>query len=82
MKQSRILEQLSLGLISDEEACIQLTGRLPVDGAQPLSGTFFHNNKSPNSNAYSNTSQGQGSTTNQTLKPDTPTNPKSDKKAK
>lgn len=80
MKQSRILEQLSLGMISDEEACIMLTGRLPVSGAPKLSGTFFHNSKAPNSNAYSNTAQGQGSTTNQTLKPDTPTGEKSKKK--
>lgn len=41
MKQSRILEQLSIGLISDEEACIELNGRLPAKGAKPLSGTFF-----------------------------------------
>lgn len=41
MKQSRVLDQLSIGLISDEEAAIQLTGRLPAVGLQKLSGTFF-----------------------------------------
>ncbi|MDA3832081.1 MAG: hypothetical protein PF495_01660, partial [Spirochaetales bacterium] len=41
MKQSRILEQLSLGLISDAEASILLTGSLPPVGFKPLTGTFF-----------------------------------------
>lgn len=42
MRQTRILELLSLGLISDEEAALQLkTGKLPP-GSQKLSGTFFH----------------------------------------
>jgi hypothetical protein len=40
-KQSRLLEQLSLGLISDEEACLELTGHLPPAGFKPLSGTMF-----------------------------------------
>lgn len=41
MKQSRILELLSIGLITDEEASIQLTGNLPRDGHTPLAGTMF-----------------------------------------
>lgn len=41
MKQSRILEQLSLGFISDEEASIALTGNLPPAGYKPLMGTMF-----------------------------------------
>lgn len=41
MKQSRILELLSIGLITDEEASIQLTGNLPRDGHVPLAGTMF-----------------------------------------
>lgn len=41
MKQSRVLEQLSIGMITDEEASIQLTGNLPPAGMVPLSGTFF-----------------------------------------
>jgi hypothetical protein len=43
MKQSRVLDQLSIGMISDEEASLQLTGRLPPPGAPKLSGTFFRN---------------------------------------
>jgi len=41
MRQSRILELLSLGLMTDAEASLELTGTLPVPGAKPLSGTLF-----------------------------------------
>lgn len=41
MKQSRILTQLSFGLISDEEACLRLTYQLPPPSFKPLSGTLF-----------------------------------------
>jgi len=43
MRQQRVLEQLSLGFISDEEAAEALgTGTRPA-GAPPLSGTMFFN---------------------------------------
>jgi hypothetical protein len=42
MKQSRILEQCSLGVISDDEMSIALTGDLPSGEFTPLSGTGFH----------------------------------------
>jgi hypothetical protein len=59
VRQSRILEQLSLGLISDEEASIQLTGDLPSGNFTPLSGTGFRGAVAPDtSNLYSNTSVG------------------------
>jgi hypothetical protein len=75
MEQSRILEQLSLGLISDEEACVKLTGKLPPKGFKPLAGTMFKGGASPNiENPQSGTS-----VMNKTLKPDTPASPKSDK---
>ena len=47
LKQARILEQLSLGFITDEEASIELTGDpyLP-DGYELLSGTGFYKNSS------------------------------------
>lgn len=74
MKQSRILELLSIGLIGDEEACLELTGRLPADGAKPLSGTFFKQGSSdPNAAPYSNTGQ---NATEQAITPDTPQQPK------
>ena len=41
MRQSRLLELLSVGMLSDEEASIALTGNLPPDGAPKLSGTMF-----------------------------------------
>jgi hypothetical protein len=41
VKQSRILELLSIGMLSDEEATLQLTGHLPPAGFVALSGTFF-----------------------------------------
>jgi hypothetical protein len=76
MKQSRILEQLSYGFISDEEASIQMTGRLPPAGAPKLSGTMFLLNKpaAPNPQPYSNTSQGNGGPQDQ--KTNTPEQPK------
>ena len=73
MRQSRVLELLSLGLLSDEAAALELTGQLPPDGAPKLSGTMFKGGATPSTNPYSNTSQGQGSALNQNLTPDTPT---------
>ena len=56
---SRILTLLSLGLVGDEEACIDLTGNLPPPGFKPLSGTQFSVTPAgPDQNAYSNTSTG------------------------
>jgi hypothetical protein len=41
MRQSRLLEALSLGLITDEEFHIQMYGRFPPESAPLLSGTGF-----------------------------------------
>ena len=73
MKQSRILEQLSLGFISDEEASIMLTGKLPAAGAPKLSGTMFRNATTQPAGSGYNGATNDGSTMNQNLKPDTPT---------
>jgi hypothetical protein len=78
MEQSRILEQLSLGLMSDEEACVRLTGRLPPAGMAPLSGTMF---KGGAASAPVENPNSQTSTMNKTLKPGTPASPKSPTKA-
>jgi hypothetical protein len=43
MRQSRILEQLSLGFLTDDEASLELTGQLTPAGFKPLSGTQFFN---------------------------------------
>jgi len=67
MAQSRVLELLSLGLITDEEASIQLTGRMPPQGYKPLSGTMF---KSASAQGVSANPDGQsngGSALNQNL---------------
>lgn len=79
MDQSRILELLSLGLISDEEASIQLTGKLPPPGMKPLAGTGFKGGASQvSSNPYSPTgAMGSDQTaTDKANQPETPTQPK------
>lgn len=81
MKQSTVLERLSFGFISDEEASIELTGRLPSGDFTPLSGTQFTVNKTAVENPYSNTSvtgEGVTATKNQKdTKSDAPTGKKS-----
>lgn len=77
MRQSRVLELLSLGLVSDEEACIQLTGNLPPAGYKPLSGTMFQFKKAEVANPTSNTSAAE-----QALTSDAPSDAKSTKKPK
>lgn len=79
MRQSRVLDQLSLGFITDDEACLALTGRLTPAGYTPRSGTMFRSSAGSETtgNPYSNAPQGGGQSgggpLNQTLKPDTPT---------
>lgn len=59
-KQSRVLDLLSLGLISDEEAALQLTGKLPSK-ATTLSGTFFRTTAGADPNAEAAAMAGAGS---------------------
>lgn len=68
MRQSNIFALLSLGMIKDEEAVIELTGHLPPDGYKPLSGTGFHTIKAAEQqgNDYSNTSVGPSAKPNST----------------
>lgn len=57
IEQSTELELLSLGLTSDIESSLKLTGSLPPEGFTPLSGTGFATAKADTSgNDYSNTS--------------------------
>ena len=70
-QQMMTLEKLSLGLITDEEASLTLTGKLPPPGYTPLMGTMFH--KSGTSSAATpQESSNSGSTMNQNLNGDTP----------
>lgn len=74
-KQSRVLDLLSLGLITDEQASLQLTGQLPPPGAPKLSGTMFRSGAGTppqTGNPNSTTAQLNTGALNQTLKPDTP----------
>lgn len=78
MEQSRVLELLSLGLISDEEASIRLTGNLPREGYTPLAGTMFKTGgQSVSANPNSQTSNMGGAQDSATGKPSTPSAPKS-----
>jgi hypothetical protein len=58
IEQSSILEQLALGMTSDIEAVLKLTGSLPPAGYKNLSGTMFKFSAgdTSGSNDYSNTS--------------------------
>lgn len=76
MKQSRILEQLSLGLLTDEEASLILTGALPPAGFKPLSGTGFFNQKVAPAGDGQNGASNSGSATAHGTRPTTPTAPK------
>lgn len=75
MEQDRILEQLSLGFITDEQACVALTGKLPPDGYQPKSGTMFKTTSRQVPNTTSQTSLMNGQ--KDSLKSDAPTGKKS-----
>lgn len=79
MAQSRVLQLLSIGMLSDAEASLQLTGNLPAPGAPQLSGTMFMSpaaGAGGGGNPNSNTAQPQQSTFGQATKPDTPQQPK------
>lgn len=75
MEQSRVLDLLSLGFITDEHACVALTGMLPPDGYTPKSGTMFRSGTSTVAqDTTSQTSLLNGQ--KDTLKSDAPTAPK------
>ena len=72
-KQSRTLELLSCGMLSDEEACLTLTGNLPPVGMPKLSGTMFKTaGTEGGANTGPNPPSNDGSTLNQNLKSDQP----------
>jgi hypothetical protein len=71
-EQMMTLELLSLGLLTDAEAALKLTGKLPPAGYKPLSGTMF---KQPGAATQqpTDTSSNNGSTLNKSLNSDAPT---------
>jgi hypothetical protein len=75
-KQMMTLEQLSLGLITDEEASLILTGKLPPAGYKPLSGTMFHKSGGAQADPAAGSNYGgatnDGSAMNKNLKSDQP----------
>jgi hypothetical protein len=76
MKQSRTLELLSLGLIDDETACVELTGNLPPPGMKRLSGTMFTFKRIESENPDSQTSNMNKGGAKDNIKPNTPAAPK------
>ena len=80
-KQSRLLELLSLGMITDDQAAIELTGQLPPIGYKPLSGTMFKSKQGAADTNPNGDSNG-GSALNQGLTPDTPTQSRGQNKKK
>jgi hypothetical protein len=71
IKQARVLELLSLGLLTDDEACLELTGHLPPPGYAPLTGTMFKVAPAQ-ANSNPNGETNNGSTLNQNLNSDAP----------
>jgi hypothetical protein len=67
-RQSRLLELLSLGFMSDEEASLELTGHLPPKGFKPLSGTMFKSAKADTNPGNDGSSNG-GSAANKSIDP-------------
>lgn len=86
MKQARILEQLSLGFLTDDEASIALNGELTPAGFAPLCGTGFftpitgageQSNPAVSGDGAAGNQQGA---LNQSLKSDAPSKPKGGQK--
>ena len=75
-KQMRILELLSFGFYSDDEASVLLTGQLPPNGFTPLSGTRFTfavpTNNDPSAQGAEGSKSNSGSALNQSITSDAP----------
>lgn len=61
MEKDRITDLVSIGYMTDEEACLRLTGKLPPAGYTPLMGTHYKQPvQSDGGNPYSGAPQGGG----------------------
>ncbi len=72
MKQSRVLEQLSYGFISDDEAAMILTGNPRPAGAPPLSGTMFLQGAANASKTMAEKASPNQGAQEKAMQPDTP----------
>lgn len=69
MRQDRHLKQLSLGLTTDAEASLIITGSLPLPGAPLLAGTRFMDGEAPQDSTISTPESNTGAK-DRTLSPD------------
>lgn len=76
MQTSNTLQLLSLGFITDDEAALQLTGHLTPAGFTPLAGTGFFSSNAAGSQINTENPTSNTSAVERTLKPKTPTAPK------
>lgn len=72
IKQKRVLEQLSLGIISDEQMCVELDVPYRAD-MPPLSGTRFYDKQGDSNTATSTDTVDNQGGMERTMSPDTPT---------
>jgi hypothetical protein len=73
MEQAQILEQLSLGFLSDNEGAAKLNTGPRAPGAPKLSGTFFYNNNNITAQLASSMAADNSSIESRTLNGNTPT---------
>lgn len=81
LKQSRLLELLSLGMMPDDDVCMELTGNMTPTGYVMKSGTGFYSvvpavplgEDFSGGTGAAGTSSNDGSAVNKSLKPQTPT---------
>jgi hypothetical protein len=80
LKQSRYLELLSLGMMTDDDVCLELTGKMTPTGYEPKAGTMFMlispqipADNGTNGTAAAGSGSNGGSAVNKSLNPQTPT---------
>lgn len=71
MKQARVIEQWGLGLLSDDQAAMILTGKPRAPGAPALSGTMFHKKSGATSTDMASKASPNNGAQEQAMQPDT-----------
>lgn len=72
MKQARVIEQWGLGLLTDDQAAMILTGKPRAPGAPALSGTMFHQKGGSTSADMAAKASPNNGAQEQAMQPDTP----------